>query len=153
MTNASFCGIISLKNQWFFYNKRKKTAEKQPFEPMERDRMKIMNEEKLQEMERFIREYIRENNGDSPKFSQILQHMGMNKSVGYRYLTTLRDRGVINYKGRETLSVKGQAEMQSNSKRTPVSVSSPAALPRTTARRWTTIWRSPRNGRWVTATY
>ena len=82
--------------------------------------MKIMNEEKLREMERFIREYIRENNGDSPKFSQILAHMGMNKSVGYRYLTTLRDRGVINYKGRETLSVKGQADMKSNSKRTAV---------------------------------
>ena len=87
---------------------------------MEKHRMKIMNEEKLQEMERFIREYIRENNGDSPKFSQILAHMGMNKSVGYRYLTTLRDRGVINYKGRETLSVEGQEGMKSSSKRTPV---------------------------------
>lgn len=82
--------------------------------------MKIMNEEKLQKMERFIREYIRENNGESPKFSEILAHMGMNKSVGYRYLTTLRDRGVINYKGRETLSVKGQEGMKSNARRTAV---------------------------------
>jgi len=46
--------------------------------------MKIMNEDKLREMERFIREYIRENNGDSPKFSEILAHMRMSKSVGYR---------------------------------------------------------------------
>jgi len=82
--------------------------------------MKIMNEDKLREMERFIREYIRENNGDSPKFSEILAHMRMSKSVGYRYLTTLRDRGIINYKGRETLSVKGQEGMKSNSKRTAV---------------------------------
>ena len=46
--------------------------------------------------------------------------MGMSKSVGYRYLTTLRDRGIINYKGRETLSVSGQEGMKSNSKRTAV---------------------------------
>ena len=82
--------------------------------------MKIMNEQKLQEMERFIRTYIAENNGESPKFSQILRHMDMNKSVGYRYLTTLRDRGVINYKGRETLSVKGQEDMKSRAKRTAI---------------------------------
>lgn len=82
--------------------------------------MKVMNEEKLKEMERFIREYIRENNGESPKFSQILDHMGMNKSVGYRYLTTLRDRGIVNYKGRDTLGVKGQEEMKSRAKRTAV---------------------------------
>ena len=82
--------------------------------------MKIMNEEKLREMERFIRDYIRENNGSSPKFSEILEYMGMSKSVGYRYLTTLRDRGIINYKGRETLSVNGQEGMKSNSKRTAV---------------------------------
>ena len=120
LTNALFCGIISLKNQWFSYEENKKSAENGADKHTERDRMKIMNEAKLQEMERFIREYIRDNNGDSPKFSQILQHMGMQKSVGYRYLTTLRDRGVISYKGRETLSVKGQAGMKSNSKRTPV---------------------------------
>ena len=82
--------------------------------------MKIMNEDKLREMECFIRDYIRENNGESPKFSQILSHMGMNKSVGYRYLTTLRDRGIVNYKGRETLSVKGQEDMKSRAKRTAV---------------------------------
>lgn len=82
--------------------------------------MKIMNEEKLQKMEAFIREYIRENNGDSPKFSQILEHMGMNKSVGYRYLTALRDRGVINYKGRSTLGIEGQEEMRSYSHRTAI---------------------------------
>ena len=82
--------------------------------------MKVMNEEKLRKMEQFIRDYIAENNGESPKFSEILRYMDMNKSVGYRYLTTLRDRGIVNYKGRETLSVKGQEEMKSRAKRTAI---------------------------------
>ena len=71
-------------------------------------------------MEQFIRDYIAENNGESPKFSEILKYMDMNKSVGYRYLTTLRDRGIVNYKGRETLSVKGQEDMKSRAKRTAI---------------------------------
>ena len=58
--------------------------------------MKKMNEEKLAEMARYIKEYI-EQYGDSPKFGQILEHMGMSNSVGYRYLMTLRDRGVNAY--------------------------------------------------------
>ena len=82
--------------------------------------MKVMNEEKLRKMEQFIRDYIAENNGESPKFSEILRYMDMNKSVGYRYLTTLRDRGIVNYRGRETLSVKGQEEMKSRAKRTAI---------------------------------
>ena len=54
-----------------------------------------MNEDKLNQMAEFIHRYISENNGESPKFKDILEYMEMSKSVGYRYLTTLRDRGVI----------------------------------------------------------
>lgn len=79
--------------------------------------MKRMNEEKLSEMEAFIHRYIEENNGQSPKFREILKHMGMNNSVGYRYLTTLRDRGVIRYSGRDSLSVDGQEQMKMSTRR------------------------------------
>ena len=56
--------------------------------------MKRMNEEKLNQMAEFIHRYIRENNGESPKFKDILEYMEMSNSVGYRYLTTLRDRAL-----------------------------------------------------------
>ena len=74
--------------------------------------MKRMNEEKLTQMAEFIHRYVREHNGESPKFQEILDHMEMSKSVGYRYLTTLRDRGVVMYNGKETLAVEGQEAMK-----------------------------------------
>ena len=64
--------------------------------------MKRMNEEKLNQMAEFIHRYVRENNGESPKFKDILEYMEMSNSVGYRYLTTLRDRGIIKYNGKKT---------------------------------------------------
>ena len=82
--------------------------------------MKTMNEEKLARMAEFIHRYIEENNGRSPKFSEILAYMDMSNSVGYRYLTVLRDRGVIEYKGRDTLRVKGQESMHSGAHRIPI---------------------------------
>ena len=74
--------------------------------------MKRMNEEKLNQMAEFIHRYISENNGESPKFKDILEYMGMSNSVGYRYLTTLRDRGIVSYNGKDTLSVSGQESMK-----------------------------------------
>ena len=74
--------------------------------------MKRMNEEKLNKMAEFIHRYVRENNGESPKFKDILECMEMSNSVGYRYLTTLRDRGIITYSGKDTLAIKGQESMK-----------------------------------------
>lgn len=91
--------------------------------------MKTMNEKKLAEMAEFINSYIEENNGESPRFSEILRYMGMNKSVGYRYLTTLRDRGVIEYNGRLTLSVKGQERMRSHFSRIAIHGTIPCGTP------------------------
>ena len=82
--------------------------------------MKRMNEEKLNQMAEFIHRYVREHNGESPKFQEILDHMEMSKSVGYRYLTTLRDRGVIQYSGKDTLAVEGQEDMKVPFRRIPI---------------------------------
>ena len=82
--------------------------------------MKRMNEDKLNQMAEFIHRYIRENNGESPKFKDILEYMEMSKSVGYRYLTTLRDRGVIKYNGKDTLSINGQEKMKSAFRRVAI---------------------------------
>ena len=76
--------------------------------------MKRMNEEKLKQMADFVRRYIAANNGRSPRFGEICKHMGMTNSVCYRYLLTLRDRGVIEYSGRDSLAVKGQDRMHTD---------------------------------------
>ena len=91
--------------------------------------MKTMNEEKLSRMAEFIHRYVEENNGQSPKFSEILAHMEMTNSVGYRYLTVLRDRGVIEYSGRDTLRVKGQEKMHSEALRIPIFGAIPCGTP------------------------
>ena len=82
--------------------------------------MKRMNEEKLNQMAEFIHRYIRENNCESPKFKEILEYMNMTNSVGYRYLTTLRDRGIIQYSGKDTLGIKGQEEMKTAFRRVAI---------------------------------
>ena len=90
--------------------------------------MKRMNEEKLAEMERYIKDYIHRY-GDSPKFKQILEHMGMSNSVGYRYLTTLRDRGVIVYTGKDTLAIEGQEKIRTAYRRVPILGGIPCGTP------------------------
>ena len=64
-----------------------------------------------------------------PKFSEILSHMQMGNSVGYRYLTVLRDRGIIEYRGRDTLRIKGQENLHSDATRTPIFGSIPCGTP------------------------
>ncbi len=82
--------------------------------------MKVLDEGKLQQMADYIRDYVRDNNGDSPKFSEILAYMDMSKSVGYRYLTRLSERGVVEYDGKGTLAVKNQQRMKSHFRRLPI---------------------------------
>ncbi len=88
-----------------------------------------MNEEKLSRMAAYIRSYVREHNGTSPKFAQIISYMGMNNSVGYRYLTTLRDRGEIEYSGKDTLAVAGQNTMRVSFRTVPILGGIPCGLP------------------------
>ena len=82
--------------------------------------MKRLSEEKLDKMSEFIIGYIEEHNGISPKFGEILEHMEMSNSVAYRYLMALRDRGVIEYSGKDTLSIPGQDTMRMDFCRVPV---------------------------------
>ncbi len=91
--------------------------------------MKRMNEEKLGRMLDFIKSYIRENNGESPSFGKICEYMEMSNSVAYRYLTTLRDRGLVEYNGRDSLTVKGQEKMRTSFRRVPILGAIPCGLP------------------------
>lgn len=82
--------------------------------------MKVLDENKLQAMAAYITDYIHENNGESPKFAKILSYMNMSKSVGYRYLTRLNERGIITYSGKGTLAIAGQEKMKSGFRRLPI---------------------------------
>ena len=46
--------------------------------------------------------------------------MNMSKSVGYRYLTRLNERGIITYFGKGTLAIAGQEKMRSGFRRLPI---------------------------------
>ena len=67
--------------------------------------MKTINEEKINKMLLFIRSFAHEKNGAIPTLSQIMCEMGMVKSVAFRYLMVLRERGHIVYNGRGTLKL------------------------------------------------
>lgn len=91
--------------------------------------MKKMNEEKLEQMLSFIKNFISNNNGSSPRFAEITEHMQMSNSVAYRYLMTLRDRGLVEYSGRESLSVAGQERMRTGFRRVPILGGIPCGMP------------------------
>ena len=91
--------------------------------------MKRIDEEKLSKMADFIKRYALEHNGTSPKFREILEYMQMSNSVGYRYLMILRDRGIVEYSGKDTLAVPGQERMQVNFTSVPVLGAIPCGLP------------------------
>ena len=91
--------------------------------------MKRMNEEKLDRMAAFINRYIEDHNGDAPSFGEITAYMEMSNSVGYRYLTCLRDRGVIEYSGKSTLAVKGKSGMKTMFRRVGILGSIPCGTP------------------------
>ena len=65
--------------------------------------MRVLSEEKLNNMLAYIREYAHDHNGDIPALSKIMEKTGMVKSVAFRYIMTLRDRGLIEYTGKGTL--------------------------------------------------
>lgn len=82
--------------------------------------MKVLNEEKLSQMAEYIKTYMHEHNGEPPKFANILEYMGMTKSVGYRYLTRLKERGIIEYSGKGTLGMNGIYTQRSHARRVPI---------------------------------
>ena len=57
--------------------------------------MRVMSEEKLQKLAEFIKQYARDNNGESPSLADIMEYMGMVKSTAYRHILELEKRGVI----------------------------------------------------------
>ena len=82
--------------------------------------MRVMSEEKLQKLADFIKQYARENNGDSPSLADIMEYMSMVKSTAYRHVLELEKRGMISYSGKRTLESPQQRKMRCNFCRVPI---------------------------------
>ena len=82
--------------------------------------MRIMDENSLQKLADYIKQYARENNGASPSLAEIMDYMCMAKATAYRYLLELRNRGIVSYKGKKTLETPMQKKMKCNFKRIPI---------------------------------
>ena len=82
--------------------------------------MRVMSEEKLQKLAEFIKQYARDNNGESPSLADIMEYMNMVKSTAYRHILELEKRGIISYSGKNTLETPLQKKMHVMSRRIPV---------------------------------
>ena len=82
--------------------------------------MRTMNQEKLEKLYTFINQFTRNNNGYPPSLSEIMEYMSMSKSTAYRYILELEKRGIISYRGKNTLETKLQRKMRSEFKRIPI---------------------------------
>ena len=82
--------------------------------------MRVMSEEKLNKLAEFIKQYARDNNGESPSLADIMEYMGMVKSTAYRHMLELEKRGVILYTGKKTLSSPLRRKMIVMSRRIPI---------------------------------
>ena len=82
--------------------------------------MRVMSEEKLNKLAEFIKQYARDNNGESPSLADIMEYMGMVKSTAYRHVLELEKRGVISYTGKKTLSSPLQRKMNVMFRRIPI---------------------------------
>ena len=65
--------------------------------------MRVIDSEKLTRMEKFIRAYMHENNGEAPSLSGIMAHMEMSKATAYRYMMKLKSEGKVEYTGKGTM--------------------------------------------------
>lgn len=82
--------------------------------------MRTMNQEKIEKLSRFIKQYVRDNNGDSPSLSEITEYMEMSKSTAYRYVLELEKRGIVTYSGKRTLGTDLQRKMKCGFRRIPI---------------------------------
>ena len=82
--------------------------------------MKSLSEKMLKDTEEYIKSYVESNNGKSPSLIQIADCLGVAKSVAYRYVKALDERGIVHYSGKRTLSVDGEKYKRSNIVRLPI---------------------------------
>ena len=68
--------------------------------------MRVVDSEKLEQLESFIHDYAVQHNGDKPVLAEIMEYMSMSKATAYRYMMRLREDGRVEYTGKGTLDLK-----------------------------------------------
>lgn len=82
--------------------------------------MRVMSEEKLVELEDYIKRYVNNHSGNSPKLREIAAFLGCAKSTALRYVEELEKRGKVAYSGKNTLEIPGQERLRTGFVRLPV---------------------------------
>ena len=82
--------------------------------------MRTMNQEKVERLSFFIKQYARDNNGASPSLSAIMEYMDMSKATAYRYILELEKRGLASYSGKNTLETELHRKMKCGFKSVPI---------------------------------
>lgn len=82
--------------------------------------MRAMNEEYIEKLAEFIKQYARENNGEAPRLIDIMSYMNMAKATAYRYILELVKRGIVSYSGKKTLESPLQKKMRCDFRRVPI---------------------------------
>ena len=82
--------------------------------------MRAMNEEYIEKLAEFIKQYARENNGEAPRLIDIMSYMNMAKATAYRYILELEKRGIVSYSGKKTLESPLQKKMRCDFRRVPI---------------------------------
>ncbi len=91
--------------------------------------MRVLNEETIRELDAYIKTYVADQNGRSPTLTEICAGMKMTKPTAYRYLLELSKRGMIQYRGKNTLSVPNQKKYAVSYRRTVILGSIPCGEP------------------------
>ena len=68
--------------------------------------MRVIDSEKLEQLESFIHDYAMQHNGDKPVLAEIMEYMSMSKATAYRYMMRLSEDGRVEYTGKGTLDLK-----------------------------------------------
>ena len=81
--------------------------------------MRSKNAEWFPMIERFINTY-REENSASPSVQEIADHIGVAKSTASRYLSTMREKGMIEYDGHRNIATRETIRTRTESVLVPI---------------------------------
>ena len=81
--------------------------------------MRTKNEEYFEKLEQYIDDY-RENNGVSPSLREIETALGISRSTVSRYLSFMREKGLIEYEGPRRINTKEARITKNETVKVPV---------------------------------
>ena len=82
--------------------------------------MRVIDEVKIEKLAAYVKQYAHDNN-ETPSLMDIMAYMNMSsKSVAYRYLMALKERGIIEYNGKGTMTMDSVYTKKTQYRRVPI---------------------------------